>query len=79
MTRPELLQKIQEVFDSVFLDEVTVTPDLSAADVDEWDSVTNVTLVVAIERQLGIRFGLGEIEGARNVGELLDVIERHLA
>ena len=79
MTRPELLQQIQEVFDAVFLEEVTVSPELSAKDVEEWDSVTNVTLVVAIEQQLGIRFALGEVEGAHNVGQLLDIIERHLA
>ena len=79
MTRSELLQQLQTVFDSVFLEEVTVTPELSAEDVDEWDSVTHVTLIVGIEQQLGFRFGLGEVERARNVGQLLEVIERRLA
>ncbi len=79
MTRSELLQQLQTVFDSVFLEDVAVTPELSAEDVDEWDSVTHVTLIVGIEQQFGFRFGLGEVARARNVGQLLEVIERHLA
>lgn len=79
MTRTEILSKLQEVFDGVFLEPVQVTPELTATDVDEWDSLMHVSLVVAVERKFDIRFRVGEVEGTKNVGEFADLIVRRLA
>ncbi len=76
MQQQEVLAKLQEIFDSVFLDEVIVTPELSAKDVPEWDSVTHVTLIMATEEGFGIRFRVGEVEATKNVGDLADLIIR---
>lgn len=77
MTREDIQQKLQQVFDKVFVQDVVVTDELSAADVDEWDSLTHISLVIAIESTLGVRFGVGEVESTSNVGELIDLILRH--
>ncbi len=78
MEKKEIIQKLQETFDSVFLDEVVVTESLSAKDVPEWDSLTHISLVVSIEASFKIRFHTGEVESTSNVGELASLIKRHL-
>lgn len=74
----EVLERMQSVFNDVFLDEVTINPTLSANDVDEWDSLTHVSLVVSLEKEFSIRFATGEVETTKNVGELCDLISRHI-
>ena len=74
MTDSEVLSKLQGVFDDVFLDKVVVTPALSAKDVAEWDSLVHISLVLAVERAFKVRFGVGEVEATRNVGELAELI-----
>ena len=58
----EILVRLQSIFDDIFLDEVVVTPELSAHDVEEWDSLLHISLVVAVEEAFGIRFRVGEVE-----------------
>jgi acyl carrier protein len=72
------LSKIQEIFDETFLDKVVVTPELTAKDVPEWDSLLHVSLVLAIEQEFHIRFRVGEVEGTKNVGELAELIQKRL-
>jgi acyl carrier protein len=79
MNGAEILANIQEVFDGIFLDPVTVTRTLSAKDVPEWDSLMHVSLVVAVERKFDVRFRVGEVEATKNVGEFADLIERRLS
>lgn len=78
MEKNEILQKLQETFDSVFLDEVVISETLSAKDVPEWDSLTHISLVVAVESNFGIRFRTGEVESTKNIGEFVNLIMRHL-
>lgn len=62
---------IRETFDD---DSIEVTRDTTADDVAEWDSLTNIELIVALESAFGVKFSTGEIAGLKNVGELVDVI-----
>ncbi len=78
MSEREILGRLQEVFDSVFLDPVVVTRELSATDVPEWDSLLHISLVLAVEKAFGIRFQVGEVESTRNVGEFADLIQNKL-
>ena len=78
MNETEILNKLQGVFEDVFLEPVTLTKDLSAHDVDEWDSLKHIVLIVAIEKSFGIRFQVGEVENTKNIGELISLIEKHL-
>jgi acyl carrier protein len=78
MTQAEVIQKLQTVFDDIFLEPVALTPALSAKDVTEWDSLTHISLVVAVEKAFSVRFQMGEIETTRNVGEFADLILKRL-
>jgi acyl carrier protein len=79
MQQQEVIAKLQEVFDGAFLQRVEVSPELSARDVEEWDSLTHVSLIIAVEQAFGIRFRVGEVEGTKNVGDLADLIVKRLS
>jgi acyl carrier protein len=80
MTRIEILECINEIFiDTLDNDELIVTESTTANDVDEWDSLTHIQLVVAIEKQLKIRFTSKEIQSWKDVSEMLNCIEEKIA
>jgi acyl carrier protein len=74
VNKTDVIARLQVIFDRVFMDEVVVTPELTAADVPEWDSLSHVSLVLAVERDFGVRFGVGEVEATKSVGEFADLI-----
>jgi acyl carrier protein len=74
MNKDEIYTRLQGIFDNVFMEEVKISPELAAKDVEEWDSLTHVSLVLAIEERFGLRFKVGEIESAKNVGDLVSLI-----
>jgi len=75
MDRKELLTKINEVFiDVLDDDQLQIAESTSAEDVDEWDSLNHIHLVVAIEKALKLRFTASEIQSWANVGEMMDNI-----
>jgi len=76
MTQPQVIERLQKIFDDLFLDPVKLTPELTAADVPEWDSLMQISLLVAVEKTFGIQFRVGEVEAAGNVGEFADLIAR---
>lgn len=78
MTRTEVLNRLKAIFESVFVQPIAWSDRLSAADVSEWDSLSHITLVSAIEKRFGIRFIVGEVESTRNTGELADLIIRRI-
>lgn len=75
--RTKVLEQLQEIFDQVFITTVSVTEKLSAKDIEEWDSLTHISLLVAVENKFSIRFGLGEVEAVENVGGFADLIILH--
>jgi acyl carrier protein len=78
MNQTEILAKMQTVFDDVFLDDVKVTPELSADDVEEWDSLLQISLVLGVEKAFNVRFRVGEVEATKNLGEFADLIQRRM-
>ena len=74
MNQAEVIAQLQTIFDTVFLEPVVLTPQISAADVPEWDSLTHISLMVAVEKSFGVRFRVGEVENAKNVGDFADLI-----
>ena len=79
MERNEILKKITEIARDVFdNDEVELTEAATAADVEEWDSLSHLSLISDVEDEFGIRFTLAEVSGSKNVGELVDAIIKHL-
>jgi acyl carrier protein len=78
VNQSEIITKMQGIFDDLFLEPVALTPALSAKDVPEWDSLTHISLLLAVEKAFGIRFRVGEIEGTHNVGEFADLIGKRI-
>lgn len=75
MERKEIFSKLNEIFiDVLDLDECNLTDETNANDIEEWDSLSHIQLIVAIEKRFGIKFTSLEIMRWRNVGELVDSI-----
>lgn len=71
MTLATVLADVNAVIKEVLEDDnVTVREESTANDVDGWDSLTNIELMVAIEKHFRIRFTAAEIQGFKNVGEM---------
>ena len=74
---PDLLTQLQPIFRDVFdRRDLTVTRESNAETVDGWDSLVHITLINAIEHEFHVDFALGELETLKNVGEMVDLIER---
>ncbi len=74
MTRAEVINKLQSVFERVFTSPVIISEQLSASDVPEWNSISHIVLVYNIEEEFKLRFKLGEVARLKNVGELIDLL-----
>jgi len=78
MNKTDVMEKLTGVFREVFADEtLSLTPSTTAQDVEGWDSLMHINLVVAVERDFNIRFTTREIAGLQNVGDLVDIIARN--
>lgn len=75
-----LLPEVQEVFRGVFDEpDLVITRESNAYTVPGWDSLTHVNLVTTLAKKYKVRFALGELEELKNVGDLLDLIQKKLA
>lgn len=77
----DTLQTIREIFREVFDDDaLEVAGETSATDIDGWDSLMHINLMIAFEKVFGIRFATAEIadlkEPERSVSDLVSIIER---
>ena len=79
MTKEEILQQLNDIFRRVLNNKLTLTYDMSAKDVDGWDSMTNLMLIGEIEKHYDIHFKMSEIVKLANVGELCDTILKKIA
>ena len=77
MNREKIYERLNEVFRDVFdRDDITVSDETTAADVEGWDSLIHITLMDAVEEEFDIRFDMKTVVKMKNVGELVDAIER---
>lgn len=79
MDKEKILQELQPIFHDVFDDEsIVVTESTNAAQIEDWDSLAQIRLVVAIEKHFSIKFNFGELQTLKDVGEMIDVIQKKL-
>ena len=80
MTSDDLLPEVQEIFRDV-LDEpkLILTRQSNAETVPDWDSLAHVNLITAIEKRFKVKFALGELQGLKHVGDLLDLLAKKIA
>jgi acyl carrier protein len=73
---PQIYARLAEVFQEVFdEDTIKVTPELSAKDVDGWDSITHIRLMLTVEKSFKIKFSAPEIGKLENVSDLVTLIK----
>ena len=76
MDEPQIYARLAEIFQDVFdEDSIAVTPELSAKDVDGWDSLTHIRLMLTVEKAFKIKFCVPEIGKLENVGDLVMLIK----
>lgn len=75
-----IMDKVQEVFRGVFADpQLEISTATNASHISAWDSLKHINLMVAIERAFKIRLALGEVDKLKNVGDLVEVIEKRVS
>jgi acyl carrier protein len=80
MQQEEIYRRLTTVMRYIFDDdELVATPEMTANDVKEWDSVNHINFIVATEQEFGIRFKTAEMEKVKNVGHLVEMIEKATA
>ncbi len=79
MSREEVFEKLNGVFQDVFDDDtITVTDTTTADDIEEWDSLEHINLIAAVEQEFGMKFNMGQIVSMKNVGEMADIIMQQI-
>jgi acyl carrier protein len=75
----EILQRLQPIFQDVLDDpDFVLKRESSPANVEEWDSLAQISLITTIEKELRVRFSLGEVQALKNVGDMVDLLEGKL-
>ncbi len=80
MIMNNLIEKLTDIFREVFDDDsIVLRNELTADDVENWDSLTHINLIVAIEKEFKVRFTTGEVSGLKNVGDLISLVSRKIS
>jgi len=79
MDRNNIVTKLTQVFHKTFDDsELELTDNLTASDVDNWDSLTHMVLIGEIEKEFNIKFKLKELNKMNTVGNLIDIVAKKI-
>ena len=79
MSHEEIMEKVRRIFWDVFDDDTLVIQDsTNSSDIEDWDSLEHITLVVSMEKEFNLKFDLKEVNELANVGEMVDLIASKL-
>lgn len=79
MTMEDIFEGLNEVFRDVFDDEdIIVTEGTTSEDIEDWDSLEHINLIVAVEKKFGMKFSMGEVTTMKNVGEMAEIIKSRI-
>lgn len=77
MEMNEIFEAVQEIFRDNFDDEdLEITRETNSDDIEDWDSLEQINLLTAMEKKFSLKFKLEDVRGLKNVGDLLDLIQR---
>lgn len=78
MNRETITEKLNEIFADIFDNkDICISNETTSSDIDGWDSLTHLTLISQVEKSFGIRFRMKDVIGMKNVGEMIDIIEKN--
>jgi acyl carrier protein len=78
-SKPEIMEALTIIFRDVLNSpELVLRDETTAADVENWDSLNHIDLIVAVERKFKVKFLTREVAGLKNVGELADLTQKKL-
>ena len=79
MQREEISAAVRDIFRDVFDDDALEISDATnAEDIEDWDSLAQISLVSAIEQKFEVKFALGELAKLENIGDMLDLVQSKL-
>ncbi|MFZ9956242.1 MAG: acyl carrier protein [Flavobacteriales bacterium] len=75
-----IITRLTPIMHKVFEDNsIVIKPELTAKDVEKWTSMTNVIFIAEVEKEFGFKFHFRDVMGLKNVGDLLNVIQKKIA
>ncbi len=75
MTKEQAMERLTDIFRDVFDDEeIVLTPETTAADIEDWDSLEHINLIAAVEKTFKMRFTVKEVSGMKCVGEMAEIV-----
>lgn len=78
MNEKEIYSELEEVFEEIFDEKVSLSADTTADDIEDWDSLTHITLIAAVENKFGIKFKMKEVSSMKNIGEMVSIISERI-
>ena len=79
MSRDQIMENLQDIYREVFDDEeMLLSEEMTEDDIEEWDSLTHLRLIMQVEKAFSIKFSTTQIKGLTSVGSFVDAIESEL-
>ena len=78
MNKEEITKSLNLIFNKIFNNDITLKNDLTANDVDDWDSLTHMLLISEIESEFSIKFKLKDLNKMENVGDMINIIKHKI-
>lgn len=78
MRRDEIVKKLEEIFSDLFDEEISLSDQMSPADIDEWDSLMQISILAAVQDEFDVSFEIDEIVAMKNVGDIVAAIREKL-
>lgn len=80
MNETDIIARIQAILRDVLdLEDLTISRATTAPEVEGWDSLAHINIIVAMEKDFGLKFALGELEDLKNVGDMVDLVRKKSA
>ena len=79
MSREEIMEKVNGIFRDVFDDDtLVITDETNSDDIEDWDSLEHISLIISMEKEFGLKFDIKEVNKLENVGQMVDMIRNKL-
>lgn len=78
MRREEIVKKLEEIFSDLFDVEISLSDQMSPADIEEWDSLMQISILAAVQDEFDVSFEIDEIVAMKNVGDIVAAIREKI-